>query len=86
MIVLIKKKCLIFLEFISFVLIITTYILYTIQIFVNQNFAKYKIKSALTEKLFYENFGTKIFNNMGSKSINKIKSEKNKNGKIKNIN
>ncbi len=34
-------------------------------------------KSALTEKLFYENFGTKIFNNMGSKSINKIKSEKN---------
>jgi hypothetical protein len=43
-------------------------------------------KSALTEKLFYENFGTKIFNNMGSKSINKIKSEKNKNGKIKNIN
>ena len=86
MIVLIKKKCLIFLEFISFILIITTYILYTIQIFVNQNFAKYKIKSALTEKLFYENFGTKIFNNMGSKSINKIKSEKNKNGKIKNIN
>ena len=81
-----KKKCLIFLEFISFILIITTYILYTIQIFVNQNFAKYKIKSALTEKLFYENFGTKIFNNMGSKSINKIKSEKNKNGKIKNIN
>ncbi len=77
MIVLIKKKCLIFLEFISFILIITTYILYTIQIFVNQNFAKYKIKSALTEKLFYENFGTKIFNNMGSKSINKIKSEKN---------
>ena len=72
-----KKKCLIFLEFISFILIITTYILYTIQIFVNQNFAKYKIKSALTEKLFYENFGTKIFNNMGSKSINKIKSEKN---------
>lgn len=43
-------------------------------------------KSALTEKLFYENFWTKIFNNMGSKSINKIKSEKNKNGKIKNIN
>lgn len=86
MIVLIKKKCLIFLEFISFILIITTYILYTIQIFVNQNFAKYKIKSALTEKLFYENFWTKIFNNMGSKSINKIKSEKNKNGKIKNIN
>ena len=83
---LIKKKCLIFLEFISFILIITTYILYTIQIFVNQNFAKYKIKSALTEKLFYENFWTKIFNNMGSKSINKIKSEKNKNGKIKNIN
>ena len=77
MIVLIKKKCLIFLEFISFILIITTYILYTIQTFVNQNFAKYKIKSALTEKLFYENFGTKIFNNMGSKSINKIKSEKN---------
>ena len=77
MIVLIKKKCLIFLEFISFILIITTYILYTIQIFVNQNFAKYKIKSALTEKLFYENFGTKIFNNMGSKSITKIKSEKN---------
>ena len=77
MIVLIKKKCLIFLEFISFILIITTYILYTIQIFVNQNFAKYKIKSALTEKLFYENFGTKIFNNMGSKSIYKIKSEKN---------
>ena len=77
MIVLIKKKCLIFLEFISFILIITTYILYTIQIFVNQNFAKYKIKSALTEKLFYENFWTKIFNNMGSKSINKIKSEKN---------
>lgn len=77
MIVLIKKKCLIFLEFISFILIITTYILYTIQIFVNQNFAKYKIKSALTEKLFYENFWTKTFNNMGSKSINKIKSEKN---------
>ena len=72
-----KKKYIIFIEFIYLILIITKYILYTIQIFVNQNFAKYKIKSALTEKLFYENFGTKIFNNMGSKSIYKIKSEKN---------
>ena len=71
-----KKKCLIFFEFISFTLIIITYILYTVQSFINQNFAKHKSKSALTEKLLYENFGDEIYNNIRSKPINKIISGK----------
>ena len=66
------KKCLIFFEFISFILIILSYLLYTIQSFVNQNFTKHKSKSALTEKLLYENFGEEIYSNIRSKAINKI--------------
>ena len=71
------KKCLIFFEFISFILIILSYLLYTIQSFVNQNFTKHKSKSALTEKLLYENFGEEIYNNIRSKAINKIINGKN---------
>ena len=73
-----NKKCLIYFEFISTILIIISFILYTIQSFINQNFTKNKSKSAYTEKLLYQKFAEEIYTNIHSYPIKKIKTSSNK--------
>ena len=79
------KKYLLFFEFISYILIIITYILYTVQSFINQSFTKYKTKSTLTERYLYENFGKEIYYNIRSFPINKIQNKTNTNMRDLNI-
>ena len=80
-----SKKCLIFFEFISFLLIIITYILYIVQSFVNQNFTNQKTRSDLTEKYLYEYFSKEIYDNIKSYPINKIQNKTNVNLRELNI-
>ena len=68
-----KKKWLIFFEFVSYILIITTYILYTVQSFLNHNFVNNNTKSISIERDLYENFSQEIYSNIKTKPINKIK-------------
>ena len=70
-----KRKCLIIFEFISYILIIITYILYTVQSFLNQNFTNNKTKKIQIERALYENFSQEIYNNIQRKPIKKIKND-----------
>ena len=70
-----KRKCLIIFEFISYILIIITYILYTVQSFLNQNFTNNKTKKIQIERALYENFSQEIYNNIQRKPIKKIKKD-----------
>jgi len=67
-----KKKCLIFFEIISIILVIISYILYIIQSFLNHNFTKDKSKKNFTERLLYKIFSEEIYNNIRSFPISKI--------------
>ena len=70
-----KNKFIIFFEFISFLLVIISYILYIIQSFINQHFLKSNSKAALTERLLYEKFSEEIYNNIRSYPIKEIKTK-----------
>ena len=76
-----KKNLIIFFEFISFILVIISYILYIIQSFINYHFINSKSKSAITERLLYKKFSQEIYDNIRSYPVYDIKNRTNHNSK-----
>ena len=66
------EDCNKFFEFISVVALITSYILFVIQAYINYSFIKDKTKDIIAEKLLYEHFSEEIYSNIKSYPFSKI--------------